>query len=208
MPGDSDNILYRVSNLKADDSSRDIYDDWAEDYDRHLKRDFGYLSPQVAATELAAIVDRTDAEIMDYGCGTGLVGEALRKKGFSHIDGIDVSTGMLEQAGAKKVYRELVCADLTGSIPLADETYDAALCIGSMGAGHVGAQHVAEMLRPIRRGGAFVIILNGSYYQSGGFEAGFRGIEQAELWSIRKLEEFNYMSELDRPGWLLVAKRR
>ena len=82
---------------------------------------------------------------------------------------------------------------------------DAALCIGSMGAGHVGADHVTEMLRPLRHGGAFVIILNGSYYHSGGFEAGFRAIETAGDWSIQKLEEFNYMSELDRPGWLLVA---
>ena len=207
MPGDSDDILHRVSNLQQDDSSQDIYDDWAADYDRHLLREFGYISPRIAAEELDRVLEQKDAQIIDYGCGTGLVGEALAVAGYRRIDGVDVSTGMLEQARAKQVYRELVCADLTRRIPLQDECYDAALCIGSMGAGHVGADHVTEMLRPLRRGGAFVIILNGSYYHSGGFEAGFRAIEKAGDWSILKLEEFNYMSEMDRPGWLLVASR-
>ena len=32
-------------------------------------------------------------------------------------------------------------------------------------------------------------------------------MEDDGLWSIDKLEEFNYMTELVRPGWLLVATR-
>ena len=207
MHDDSDDILYRVSNLKQGDSSEDIYDDWADDYDRHLLSDFGYISPRIAAEELAERERPNDAAVIDYGCGTGLVGEALQRRGFNLIDGIDLSTGMLAQAKTKQVYRELCCADLTRPIPLQDDSYDAALCIGSMGAGHVGAAHVAEMLRPIRRGGSFIIILNGSYYQSGGFEASFKAIEQDGAWSIHKLEQFNYMNALDRPGWLLVASK-
>ena len=114
---------------------------------------------------------------------------------------------MLEQARAKQVYRNLLCVDLTARIPLQDHSYAAGLCIGSMGAGHVGAQHVAEMLRPIRPGGPFVITMNGTYYESGEFESAFRQLEDAGLWAITKLEEFNYMTELVRPGWLLVANR-
>ena len=208
MAQDSSEILGRVSNLEQDDSSRDIYDDWSQDYDDHLLTEFGYISPDVAAAELARYLQQHDLEIIDFGCGTGLVGVALREQGFVNVDGVDISTGMLEQARSKQVYRNLLCADLTARIPLDDDAYAAGLCVGSLGAGHVGAQHVPEMLRPIRRGGQFVLTMNGSYYQSGGFEQAFRQMQDDGLWSIIKLEEFNYMTELVRPGWLLVAVKQ
>ena len=205
MAKDSSEILRRVSNLEQDDSSRDIYDDWSQDYDDHLLTEFGYISPGIAAAELTRHLQQRDLEIIDFGCGTGLVGAALREQGFVNVDGVDISTGMLEQARSKQVYRNLLCADLTARIPLDDDAYAAGLCVGSLGAGHVGAQHVPEMLRSIRRGGQFVLTMNGSYYQSGGFEQAFRQMQDDGLWSIIKLEEFNYMTERVRPGWLLVA---
>jgi SAM-dependent methyltransferase len=208
MAKDSSEILSRVSNLEQGDSSRTIYDDWSQDYDEHLLTEFGYISPGVAADELAQHLQQRDIEIIDFGCGTGLVGKALREQGFVNVDGADISTGMLEQARAKQVYRHLLCADLTAHIPLDDESYAAGLCVGSMGAGHVGAQHVPEMLRPIRRGGLFVLTMNGSYYHSGNFDKAFQQMQDDGLWSIHKLEEFNYMTELVRPGWLLVAVKQ
>jgi SAM-dependent methyltransferase len=208
MAKDSSEILGRVSNLEQDDSSRDIYDDWSQDYDEHLQSEFGYISPAVAAAELAQGLQQRDLEIIDFGCGTGLVGEALREQGFDNVDGADISTGMLKRARAKQVYRNLFCADLTAQIPLDDSCYAAGLCVGSLGAGHVGAQHVPEMLRPVRPGGLFVLTMNGSYYQSGDFEQTFRQMQNDGLWSIIKLDEFNYMTELVRPGWLLVAVKQ
>jgi SAM-dependent methyltransferase len=208
MAKDFSDILGRVSSLELDDSSRDIYDDWAQDYDDHLLTEYGYISPGVAAGELAQCLQQRDLEIVDFGCGTGLVGEALHEHGFVTVDGVDVSHGMLEQARAKKVYRHLLCADLTARIPLDDESYAAGLCVGSLGAGHVGAQHLAEMLRPIRRGGPFVIIMNGTYFHTGGFEKAFHKMQDDGLWTIQKLEEINYMTELVRPGWLLLASKQ
>lgn len=202
-----DEILRRVSTLENGDSSRDIYDDWAGIYDNHLLDDFGYISPEVASRALAEASPARGAAIIDYGCGTGLVGVALGKQGFTTIDGIDISAGMLAQARAKKVYRYLACGDLTAGIALADSSYDAATCIGSMGAGHVGAEHVCEMLRPLRGGAPFVVIMNGAYYDSGGFEQAFRNLERDGVWRITRLEEFNYMTRLDRPGVLLAAEK-
>ena len=207
MSNGSDDILHRVSNLADGDSSRDIYDDWSDDYDRHLLADFGYVSPRIAAAELAAAVDDRGLAVVDYGCGTGLVGEALAAEGFNCVDGVDISAGMLAQARAKNVYRNLVCADLTGPLAFADARYAAGCCIGSMGAGHVGAEHVPELLRPLAPGAVFVVIMNGAYYAAGGFERAFRQLADAGHWRILKLEKFNYMTELDRPGWLLVAEK-
>lgn len=208
MSKDASDILSRVSHLEQGDSSRDIYDDWSPTYDAHLLDDFGYISPSIAARELVHSDTPCDAVLIDYGCGTGLVGEALNKVGFTRIDGLDISEGMLEQARAKVVYRDLICADLTASLDIASDRYDAGCCIGSMGAGHVGAEHVPELMRPIKKDGLFVVILNGVYYQTGGFETAFRELEAEGVWRIEKLESFNYMTELDRPGWLLAAVKR
>ena len=98
MPKDSAELLGRVSNLKQDDSSRDIYDDWSQDYDEHLKSELGYIAPGVAVAELVQHLQQRDLEIIDFGCGTGLVGEALHEQGFVHVDGADISSGMLVQA--------------------------------------------------------------------------------------------------------------
>jgi len=205
---ESDKILGRVSHLEDGDSSREIYDDWSDSYDNHLLEEFGYISPDIAAQALSDEIEQGEISIIDYGCGTGLVGQSLNQQGFVTIDGIDISAGMLEQARAKQVYRHLVCGDLTTRIALDDSAYDAATCIGSMGAGHVGAEHIPELLRPLRAGGLFVIIMNGMYYSSGRFDQAFRQLESDGLWRIRRLEEFNYMTQLDRPGWLLVAEKQ
>lgn len=41
------------------------------------------------------------------GCGTGLVGQYLKERGFKSIVGVDASAGMLEKARTKESYSEL-----------------------------------------------------------------------------------------------------
>lgn len=207
VTSDPSEILGRVSHLEDGDSSRDIYDGWSADYDSDLLEGFGYVSPAIAAEVLNELVGDRKSDIIDYGCGTGLVGQALAKRGFSSIDGIDISEGMLSEARAKQVYRNLMSGDLTTRLSLEDKTYDAGTCIGSMGAGHVGAQHIPELLRPLRPGAPFVIILNDMHYDSDGFDQAFQQLEGDGVWRIHRLERINYMAEMDRPGWLLVTEK-
>ena len=205
MKKQSAEILARVSHLQVGEKSMELYNDWSANYDRDLVEEFGYISPRVAAETLAKETDQRGLRIIDYGCGTGLVGAALSEEGFGQIDGLDISTGMLEQARDKQVYQNLIQGDLTTTIALDDDCYDAALCVGSMGAGHVGTEHVREMLRPIKPAGIFIIIINAMHFGPEGFEGTFRQLEVDGHWQISELSEFNYMAELDRPGWLVVA---
>ena len=207
MGNDVRHRLSNVSHLESGDSSEEIYDQWSQQYDSDLLDELGYISPDVAADALAGELEQRDIEIIDYGCGTGLVGEALFKRGFKIIDGLDISEGMLARARGKQVYRHLSQQDLTVKTALGDASYDAALCIGSMGAGHVAAEHVPELLRAIKPGGLFIIIINSAYYDSEGFDEAVHQMQQDGLWFIRKLEPFNYMKALERPGLLLIAER-
>ena len=49
----------------------------------------------------------SDVQILDMGCGTGLVGKFLAEKGFKNIHGIDISKKMLEKADIKGAYKKL-----------------------------------------------------------------------------------------------------
>ncbi len=198
-------ILPRVNTLAVGDKSVGIYDDWASFYESDLLDKYGYVSPKISAEAFYQALPDPALKIIDYGCGTGLVGQAMQALGYRCIDGIDISEGMLAQARSKNVYQQLFCGDLTQAIDLPDEHYDGGLCVGSMGAGHIDAGHVQSLLQPIKNSGLFVLYMNDMHYQSEGFADQFKQLEARGVWRIERQERSNYMSELDRPGWLVVA---
>lgn len=200
-------ILRRVSSLQRGDRSDDIYDDWAETYDSDLLDQYGYLSPQIVADAFVSYCDNTAVSIIDYGCGTGLVGEMLNSRGYLHIDGLDLSVGMLAEARKKAVYKQLFVGDLTQPLEIAMATYDAMLCIGAFGNGHVEPRHLPEMLQTVKPNGLVVLYTNGEPYVDDDYATAFHQFEIDDLWTILKLEQSNYMATLDRPGWLVVARK-
>ncbi len=87
------------------------YDELSSHYEEIYLR-AGWHDPLKCA-ELAKSVIGTDeaaanAEVLDMGCGTGLVGKYLRERGFLKLVGVDASKGMLEKAKVKGSYTELV----------------------------------------------------------------------------------------------------
>src|SRR6187200_2488110 len=75
----------------------DRYNEWAKGYDNDLTS-WSYQAPTVVA---ATVVSRHPeaGSVLDVGCGTGLVGRALRTGGFTgQIVGLDISHASLEIA--------------------------------------------------------------------------------------------------------------
>lgn len=93
----------------------DLFDGYAEGFDRHLVEKLGYRAPAA----LREFLDRHGGAspgltILDLGCGTGLAGEAFRDlaaRGGALI-GLDLSHGMLEKARARGIYADLIEGDL------------------------------------------------------------------------------------------------
>ena len=67
------------------------------------------MGPIVGVEQLLQQVQKlgfkNDISILDLGCGSGLVGEQLHKRGYQNIDGIDLSAEFLKEAQKKGVYR-------------------------------------------------------------------------------------------------------
>ena len=192
------------------DRSYEAYNQWAEDYEADLTQ-YGYLSPGIVADAMRDHVGTT-ATIIDYACGTGLSGVELTARGFTTIDGVDYSQGMLDIAAEKTirgrpVYRDLLTLDLTTTIPIDDGTYDALVCVGAMGGGHLAPEHLPALMRTIVSGGIAAFYMNGVAYEADGFATRFAALEDAGAWRIISQTASNYMAALDRPGMLVLATR-
>jgi len=150
--------LGSVYDLKPEDTAA-YYDDWAARYDAELSEN-SYVTPTRCATALAATDLHKDAPILDFGCGTGLSGLALSKAGFTVIDGMDISAGMLAQARDKGVYRRLIQAADTAPPSIARGAYAAITAIGAISPGAAPASLLAHVVDALEPGGILCMSYN------------------------------------------------
>lgn len=131
------------------------FDRVAEDYDGtippHVTRH--YLEKRVA---FACGVWPRGAHLLDLGCGTGRLGEALIGAGF-RVTGADRSIGMLAQARRRGLAAACASAE---ALPWADGTFDGAISVAVMH--HLAAPAlvrgaVVEMIRVTRPAGRVVV---------------------------------------------------
>ena len=90
-----------------------LFDEYAPRFEAHLTQRLGYRAPALIAEALsAAAPGRRFAYALDLGCGTGLMGEALRSR-VDHLTGVDLSPVMIEKARERGVYDALIVGDAT-----------------------------------------------------------------------------------------------
>jgi len=61
-----------------------------------------------------------------------------KKFAIQNIDGLDSSQKMLKKAAEKQAYLNLTQADLTSSLNIPDNQYDAVISVGTFTCAHVG----------------------------------------------------------------------
>lgn len=92
---------------------RDLFDDYAEDFDDHLVSTLEYKVPETIYSILKTNIDTDSSyKILDLGCGTGLCAEKLKPLS-ERLVGLDLSENMIKQAKQKGLYDELICDTLT-----------------------------------------------------------------------------------------------
>lgn len=132
MSDDDKNQLWTPHTVEE---TQKIYADWAGSYDADVAQ-WGYATPGRVAMALRQCGANTVKPVLDYGCGTGLCGMALKTMGFDVIDGTDISMEMLAQAEAREAYRQVWkgAPGTLGHIKAGDYTSIAACGVVSLGA--------------------------------------------------------------------------
>jgi predicted TPR repeat methyltransferase len=171
----SQSHLARSYALTDNTGARTLYEDWAASYDSDLaKSDQEYVAPATAAAHVLQHLGvpsiPSSMELLDAGCGTGLVGVELHRAGAHNIDGVDLSIGMLDLARKTGAYRSLDTADLSKPLDCDENKYDIVVCIGTMTQGHVGPVALDGFVRVTKPGGLIVGTVLGYIYESGGYK--------------------------------------
>jgi predicted TPR repeat methyltransferase len=153
-----------------------LYDKWAATYDSDLaEADQDYVGPAIAAQYVLKTLNTPSIadtlEILDAGCGTGLVGAHLGRLGARKIDGVDLSPGMLDVARATGAYRDLTPVDLSKRLPNGDDSYDLLVCVGTLTQGHVGPEALVEFTRVVKKSGFVIATVLEEIWQPQGYEA-------------------------------------
>jgi predicted TPR repeat methyltransferase len=107
--------------------AKTFFDNLAADFDTHLTERLQYRAPALIAEGLRGLrpnVSGFDA-VLDVGCGTGLMGVALRAEfALQRLVGIDLSEKMLLEAQKRGLYHELVAGDAVTVMGVRSDMFD------------------------------------------------------------------------------------
>jgi predicted TPR repeat methyltransferase len=194
-----------------------LFDQCADRFDEILVGALKYQAPDLLLEMIERLVSSRNLDILDLGCGTGLVGSRARSLAGT-LTGVDLSSRMIELARKREVYDKLVCGGLIEFLRTQIGNFDLAVAadvfiyIGDLSAVFAG---VRGALRP---GGFFAFSVEASeqqdyvlgsnlrYAQSTGYlrrlanDHGF-ALEAIEPAIIRRQDE------TDVPGHLVMLRR-
>jgi predicted TPR repeat methyltransferase len=110
-----------------------------------------------------------NVSIIDFGCGTGRVGESLYTSGFKKITGIDCSERMLDEAESKNVYTDLDqvvlgSEECVSTFPTALRSkFDFATCAGVIENSMQLETIFEQLLFSLKRDGCFIFTAQFSF---------------------------------------------
>jgi predicted TPR repeat methyltransferase len=131
LGGDAELIQYCLGALgegRQPDASPEnyvvnLFDSYAENFDQDLVVNLKYRIPGQLADTVKRFVTSGGLDILDMGCGTGLMGEHLRPLART-LTGVDLSPKMLEKARRRGVYETLIADDLVKYVSGQRQAYD------------------------------------------------------------------------------------
>lgn len=130
---------------------------------------------------------------MDMGCGTGLVGQYLKERGFKAIVGIDASAGMIQKAQDKQVYSELheLFLGRPDTFPEAFHgRFDVVTASGILAEGHLDNRVFDEMLLALKQGGYAIFATRTMYLTKYSYIEKMTALEEEKKW--KKVEEWTF----------------
>ena len=152
-------FLKEVYNTDAQSDIKSFYDEWSESYEEEVTGQ-GYITPKRCAEALAASVDDYSSPLLDFGCGTGISGEALAKAGFTEMDGCDLSDQMLDVARNKDIYRKLWVSDEASPVMFPKGTYRHITAVGVISVGAAPISLMDDLYHALPPGGTLTFSFN------------------------------------------------
>ncbi len=165
----SDVLKPQLWTERSVDETQKVYIDWAASYDADLAAR-GYHTPRRIAEALAAHLEDDSRPILDFGCGTGLSGKALRAAGLARLHGTDINEAMLAEAAPKGIYEKLWQSQ-PGALSAAPGTYRAITATGVISLGAAPASTMETLIDALAAGDLLAMSFNDPTLDHGGYDA-------------------------------------
>ncbi len=165
------------------------YRTWADEYDADVAG-HEYGLPASMVRTLVEALERLEPDaparadgvaVLDAGCGTGLVAEALHAAGWTALDGVDLSEEMVDKAAERGIFRSLRGGvDLT--VPPDDTLRHSAAIVtvgGVFTVGHVPPSALGTIAELVEPGGLLVASFRRAYIDGTDLTAEIERLEAA-----------------------------
>ena len=140
--------------LRTEREARRYYNKWSE-YESSSES-AGYVTPMQFVESLAPYLG-VRQKILDVGCGTGLVGNELKRLGWrGTLIGVDIAENRLLEAVEKRIYAAGIQASAY-LLPWKNNSFDAV--ISNEMVGLTGVRSVCEMYRVLKPGGYLACVV-------------------------------------------------
>ena len=191
-----------IYKLKTTDEVMKYYDEWG-DKDKYNKDmvDWNYTGPKETSETFNKHQENKDILIFDAGCGTGLVGQELKKYGFKYFHGADLSQTLLDTI-PKNLYQKLTKVDLNQPIDTKNNLYDSVMCVGTFTFGHVKPNALDEFVRITKPGGLICFTINEGIHEEYGFDKKIKILTLNKNWKEVEFFKSNYIASKDVNAWL------
>jgi predicted TPR repeat methyltransferase len=101
-----------------------LFNDYAINFENYLVNKLEYKTPNLITELIVAKNPNIQlGSVLDLGCGTGLIGNEIRKY-CSNLEGIDLSKSMLEKASTKNIYDKLEHKDIVEYLSTQDLNFN------------------------------------------------------------------------------------
>jgi predicted TPR repeat methyltransferase len=181
--------LQSAFGAKSSQEAAEVYDSWAEDYERRVLS-WGYATPAIVSWFFGRYVQPSDgAAILDAGAGTGIMGDVLSPLGYQDLTAIDISERMLDFARSKGHYKDLRQMELGSELDLPTDAFSAVVATGVFTAGHAPPESFDELIRATKSGGYIIFSVRTDVYEEGGFKDKQEALERESRWQLVEASE-------------------
>ena len=202
-------------SLRKEVDKNEIYNQWANSYDEYVNS-YEYNAP----IELVNLINTyrtsfySNLTVLDFGCGTGLLGDAFVKIFHTYntnLVGIDISEKMIDKSRERNIYSHLICKDITkisnldnikSVVHLSNNRYDLVMSCGVFLEGHVDLNFVDNVLiKLVKPGGIVAFTVRNSFLdKSVNFLERLLANTEIKLLSKTKI---NYLKDVNAWGIVL-----
>jgi len=190
----------------------EYYKKWSETYDKDVTENYFAIAyicelmhQQLGKTNELAHRKTKKMNIVDVGCGTGLLGKPLQELGYRIIDGVDLSAEMIEKAKQTACYRHLYDGIDIHQPPPKQllGMYDVAICLGVFTPGHVKPTALYHLAALTGRGGLIITSTRVPYYNSTDYQQVSDNMEAEGIVKLKLLQKnAPYRDDGDAHYWV------